>query len=170
MKSKILLIIFFASFSSTGQNIKALDEKNGFRDMKFGSDISTFQNMKEVERSSDELSIYYIKTDDKLKIGTGEVQKITYGFYKGKLYVVLIKINGLTNSRDVLLVMQELYGNGYKSNEYIEEYFWLGKKVTASYEENSVTSDATIIFSNEEITAQKEKDKKEANKKAKSDM
>jgi hypothetical protein len=66
--------------------------------------------------------------------------------------------------------MKELYGKGYQPNEYIEKYYWLGKIVTASYDENSITNDADLYFESKEISKQIEMDKKNANKKATTDM
>lgn len=170
MKNISLLLLLCSTLLSQAQNLKALDEKNGFREMKFGSDIKEFPAMSPIEYESDSLIIFYKLTDDKLKIGSHEVERITYGFYKDKFYLVMIKINGYSNSRGVLDVMTELYGKGDKSNRYIEKYYWSGDAVWASYSENSITNDAMIYFSSKTISDRVKKDKEQASKKAKSDM
>jgi hypothetical protein len=48
------------------------------------------------------------------------------------------------------------------SNRYIERYLWFGKKVTMSYEENSVTGDASIIIQSEYLNKQEQAEEKKA--------
>ncbi|TGE22792.1 hypothetical protein [Hymenobacter metallicola] len=148
--------------------LAALDDKNGFRTYHFGDDVSTIPGLKEVEKSGD--TKYYTKTDENLKIGDADLHSITYGFYKGKLHYVVVRIKGIVDSRKVLAALETQYGSGYKSNRYLENYYWFGNKVNGTYDENSVTHDTTVSFSSVEIAKQKEEDAKAAAKKAGSDL
>lgn len=169
---KILLLLAFLCFSVSliAQSTKELDAKNGFRDHKFGDDISTFKDMVEIESGPDGLNKFYRMTGDKLSIGSSELKKISYGFYKDKFYAVSIETEGYSNSRGVLKALQELYGRGSKDNRYIEEYKWFGSKVFGVYDENSVTYDASIIFFSRTILEQQRQDEKESAKKAINDL
>jgi len=170
IKVLLVLILAFASGSIKAQDLKALDDKYGFRDMKFGTDISEYQTMSLVESSKDSLTKYYIKTDEKLNIGKFDLKSINYGFYKGKLFFVYIKTKGYINSRGVLATLEELYGKGYQSNQYIDNYDWFGNLVVASYDENSITNDAKIMIDSKTIKKQMDEDKKKAVSNAKGDM
>jgi hypothetical protein len=168
-------ILFFSVFlclsvSLIAQNLKALDTKNGFRDFKFGDDISTFKDLVEIEIGKDGLTKFYSITDDKLAIGTSELEKISYGFYKDKLFAITIATKGYSNSRGVLKALQELYGNGTQENRFMEKYTWWGSKVWAFYEENSITKNAQIMFLSKPIVDQRTQDEKENAKKASDDL
>jgi len=169
MKKYLLIIILFISINSNGQNLKALDNKFGFREMQFGDTVSKFDDLVPVEYSNDSSSIFYRKTGDKLTIGSSEVE-ISYGFYKGHLYSIYIKTKGYENSRALLKTLEEMYGKGYQRNEYIKEYSWYGKKVSLSYDENSINHNATILMYSKESLNQQKKDEKEKAKKAKDDF
>ncbi|WP_151087351.1 hypothetical protein [Hymenobacter baengnokdamensis] len=157
-----------AQGNTSKPSIKVLDEKNGFRTLHFGDDISQMPTAKLVEARGD--SKYYERTDENLKIGEADLKSINYGFYKDKLYFIIIKTESLSNSRALKAALEAQYGRGYRSNQYIEEYFWLGKVMTMSYSENSLDGSAKVTMSSEAITAQKAKDKEASAKKAGSDL
>lgn len=171
MKKKLsILLLFIVSITMTiGQNLKALDDKNGFRDYKFGDSLSKFTNLNLVDASKDSTTRFYTKTDDKLKIGENDVV-IAYVFFKGQLSTVVIKTKGYSNSRGVLKTLEELYGKGDQSNQYIEKYYWFGGVVTASYNENSVTNDATVYIRSKKFSELSKQNDEENTKKAKGDM
>lgn len=150
------------------EKLTALDAKNGFRTYHFGDDVSTIPNLKEIEKDGD--TKFYNKTDENLKIGDANLKDIVYGFYKGKLYIVMINTKGLVDSRKVYDALASQYGGGYQSNKYLEKYYWFGDKVTGSYDENTLTHDALISFSSTEISKQKAADKKQAAQKAGADL
>jgi len=146
----------------------ALDDKNGFRTYHFGDDISKYSSF--VKREQDGDTKYYTQPNENLKIGDATLKSISYGFYKGKLYNIFIQTSGVLDSRKVLDALTAQYGAGYQSNKYIERYYWFGNVVILSYDENSITKAANIIFSSKAISEQKEEDKKLAAKKAASDL
>jgi len=149
-------------------SLKALDEKNGFRTHHFGDDISQFTDLTIAEDDGD--AKYYTSTDENLKIGGATIQRIAYGFYKGKFYEVSIKTEDYTNSRALFEALKAQYGRPYQSNQYIEDYSWWGKVVSLNYDENSVTSSAKVLMYSKPISKQEELDKKAVAKKAGSDL
>lgn len=165
MKYPFLLLFLTVGFFARAQSTKDLDEKNGFREMKFGTPIDSFKGLKIIEESGD--YIFYEKENDAKNIGDFQLETIYYGFYKGWFYVVVLETPGYSDSRGILGTLEELYGKGYQSNPYIEKYYWFGKKVTASYDENSVTKKATVRLSSKIIADRIDADKKEQQKKAK---
>lgn len=169
MKYLIIAILITLSLNAASQNLKALDEKMGFREMKFGDSISKFDDLVGVEYSNDSSSIYYIRTNDKLTIGSTEVS-LTYGFYKNKFYSVFIKTKGYSNSKSILKTLIEMYGKGYQSNRYIDDFSWYGKKVSLSYDENSISGDAQVLMYSKIIMNEITTDEKEKAKKAKDDF
>ena len=157
-------IIIMITISSFGQNLKALDDKYGFREAKFEMSKDSFKNLVEIEKN------IYKSTIENLKLGDYDLDLIAYSFYKGQLSDILIKTKGYINSRGVLKILQTAYGNGYQSNEYIERYVWFGDKVTMSYNQNSITDDATIIIYSKKLSDMKKADEKNAASKATNEL
>ena len=169
MKNILLLFLLCLSFYGFSQNLPTLDEKNGFREMKFGDSVSKFKDLVILEYDNDSSSRFYSRTHDKLTIGSAEVT-LVYGFYMGQMSSVHIKTKGYVNSAELLRVLIELYGKGYQSNEYIEHYVWYGQKVNMSYKKNSIIDDSSILMWSKIIQDQKDKDQKEKVEKAKGDF
>ena len=153
-----LLVLFSTSIS--GQNLKSLDDKYGFRGAKFETPFDSLKNLVEIEKG------FYTSTSEDLKLGEYDLSQIVYSFYKGQLYIIGITTKGYTNSNGILSILQQAYGKGYQSNEYIEKYIWFGKKVIMSYEQNSATRDATVFIMCRKLSDLKEADEKKANEEA----
>jgi hypothetical protein len=143
-----------------GQNQKALDDKNGFRDAIFERPFDSFKDLINVEKD------FYTSTSEDLKLGNFQMDQVAYSFYKGQLYIIVIKTKGYTNSRGILKILQTAYGKGYQDNEYIESYSWFGKRVAMAYDENSPTNDATIFMWSVKLSDLKKLDEEKAAKEA----
>jgi hypothetical protein len=112
------------------------------------------------EASRDSQSKDYTRPREDLSLGAAQLQGNTYGFYKGRYHWLHLQTKGLVNSHAMLEVLRQAYGPGYKSNPYIERFAWLGSRVSVIYEENSVTSDASVAFQSNPIVTEKEVDAK----------
>jgi hypothetical protein len=148
--------MILAVLPARSQSTWELDTKNSFRGAVFGDSISSYHTMRLVE--DDGNNKYYERTDEDLSLGSAQVKRIVYGFYKGQLFSVNVKTIGLVNSRAVLKILQSLYGDGEQSNPYIEDYDWLGNKVDLNYKENSITGDASIWYNSVPIQKQVDAD------------
>lgn len=156
----VLLVLF--STSVTGQNLKALDEKYGFKEAKFEMPFSSFKNLEKVNPQSPEYhSIYYEMASEEgkkmydkmmenyykvnatdLHIGDFSLNKICYNFYKGQLFEIEISVSkGLSNTEGVLKVLETAYG---KADKQGENYIWEGEKVSMSYKLNEYHTGGTI--------------------------
>jgi hypothetical protein len=170
---KLISLTFLLALTiviSQAQNLKALDDKYGFRDYKFETDVNQFENLKLMEDEDEGLTKFYIKTDENLKIGDYDVETIAYFFYKDKLCGVILRVEGYINSKGILAALQELYGKGRKPNKYIETYFWHGNLVSLAYEQNSISDITAVSFYCNKIMKQKELDEKKIIKKATEDL
>jgi hypothetical protein len=161
MKNIILtLLLFFVSTLLMAQNLKALDDKYGFREMRFETPLDSLKNLVEVEKD------YYKSTTEDMKLGDYELSQVVYNFYKGLLGTIMIESKGYVNSVGFLKILQEAYGKGYKDNPYIERYIWVGEKVKMSYKQNSITNGATIFIYSVKIDNLEKADEKKANSEA----
>lgn len=161
MRTILFLSVFtLLCVNSFGEDYKALDDKYGFREAKFETPLSSFKNLIEIEKN-----LYKCTTED-LKLGNYRLSEVNYQFYRGQLCVITIDTKGYENGVGILKIFQAAYGKGVKSNEYIEDYYWNGKKVLMSYEQNSVTGDATIFIFCNKLTDLKDANEKKANEEA----
>src|SRR3990170_3555444 len=82
VKTILLLLLPISSF--------AFDkEPDGFRDIKWGTDIETLKDMK--FKGDYESSKIYTRENDRLRVGVAEVDSVEYFFWKGKFHEVDIK-------------------------------------------------------------------------------
>lgn len=151
------------------RNRGKLNEKNGFRDLKFGTPITAVKGLVALAPASHGSRTYQRPSDAK-KIGKYALSSITYTFYKGQLSRIHIDTDDYLDSRGVLEAFQALYGPGRKDNDYIEEYQWTSDKVLMHYEQNPVTGDATISIRSAPIMGIEAADEKNAAKKAAADL
>jgi hypothetical protein len=133
-----------------------LDARNGFRDLTFGDPPQ--QGMRVVEDHGD--TKYYTRPSDDLTIGGAKIKEISYGFYKGRLYSVLIETEGLLNSRALLEVLQQAYGTGSRPNRFMDEYMWDGSRVLLYYDQKPVTNEAITMFQSIPLKNEKTGDEK----------
>jgi hypothetical protein len=136
MKRELQILVLFIltfplhSIPTYSQSIEQLDQKYGFRDIKFEQDINTLQNMILIGESNNEQ--YYTRTTDILRIENYDLQHITYGFYKGRLFTVILEAKGPENSRGLMAALLRAYGNGQVNR--IEKYRdWIGDRVMIRY-------------------------------------
>jgi hypothetical protein len=133
-----------------------LDFRNGFRDLKFGDPPT--QDMKVFEEGGE--TKFYRRSSDDLTIGNANIEEISYGFYKGRLYSVLLQTGGLINSRALLAVLREAYGPGSRPNQFMDRYLWDGSKVLLYYDQKPISDDAITMFQSVPLRNEKAADEK----------
>jgi len=133
-------------------SLQALDETYGFRGARFEADTSAFRDLTLAEKAGQ--TRYYRRTGEQKKMGAGEAADITYGFYKGKLAVIMIKTQGGANSRAALAELQKQAGPGMQRSPFTQRYAWNGKRVHMSYDENSMSNDALILLTCKKLKEQ----------------
>ncbi len=170
MKNVVLLVAILAlTFSQVNaQNVKKLDEKNGFKELTLGSSHESIKKyLAEAPVNSDakEKTAAYPVTDESFfSVGESEFDKIMAVFFSDKLQSIVIETKGLQNFKDLLDALTKGYGKGEKRNTYIEEYHWEGKKVMMSYKMNGATKDGKLTITSKEISALSEKHNKNVKK------
>ena len=58
----------------------------------------------------------------------------------------MVDISGEEDCTGILKILEKDYGKGYQSDKYIEKYWWLGDKVTMSFEQNYPPGEAILIL------------------------
>ena len=152
----LLGLLTLAAAPAFAQNevpgLQALDDTYGFRGARFETDTSAYKDLALAETAGQ--TRYYRRTSEPKKLGEADVADITYGFYQGKLSVVLLKTRGLANSRAALQALQQKAGPGKQNSPFSQRYAWNGKRVHLSYDENAMSNDAVIILTCKKIKQQ----------------
>lgn len=167
---KALIFFLIIPFSISAQtNSDKVDEKFGFRDIKLESTFSSLATKGLVKTTEDgDVKFYKLKSEN-LAIGEYKLSSISYVFYKGKLSQIIIESKGSTNSGGLLDLLKAQYGEGFKSNRYIEKYLWSGEKAGIYYNQNSVDKSAVVVIFSKALQELEQKEKDEKNKKTAKD-
>jgi hypothetical protein len=132
-------------------SMEYVDVKYGFKDIKLEQSISKLQSIVQIKKveSSDGLDYYDVVDPKYKKVGQCVTKRVFFTAFKGQVLDIFIQTSNITNSQCILETLQELFGSGFKSNQYIERYAWFGEKSSVMYDENSVNHSAVIsIHSN----------------------
>ena len=123
-----LLCLLLASGPASAQKpgFLSLDNKFGFRDLKFGADTSELSGRRFVMRGNE--MTYYVRPADSPFIGSCEAH-IMYGFFKGKLMNITLTSIGMGSGKALLYALQYVYGVPEKKLPYLERYTWDGYQV-----------------------------------------
>lgn len=148
--SVVILIIF--PYILYAQNMSKLDEKNGFKNFIFGSDVKSYKNLtydgslfskynQEFTKKFDgyidfDLKAYHIE-DENAKIGDLSIGRPTYYFFNSKPLRVDFYLDNW-QGKEMLQLYNSLYGNPrivYEKNVVgadVTTYLWQGNKVSLS--------------------------------------
>jgi hypothetical protein len=118
-------------------NFRRGSEPDGFRDIKWGTDISALSNMEYVKTDPSFGGVeVYKREGDKLQIGSAKIEKTEYSFWQNKFASVTILTLGYVNWNGLKGAIFEKFGRGRQSNPYIEYYTWWGRKTEMSLKYN----------------------------------
>jgi hypothetical protein len=153
------------------QGKKALDEKYGFREMKFESDVSAYPDLVKlpVEDANGPQQLY-TRPSDQLKVGDATLSAIVYEFYNGKLATVTLETVGTNNTIALQDALRAQYGPGYPALKFTDEVLWTSSKVRMYYRRNSISGDGRVRMASKEMDKQREQGAKQGAKAAKSDL
>lgn len=135
--------------------LETLDATYGYRGTKFETPLSSYKDLVLAEKAGQ--TQYYRRTGERKQLGSGEVTDVTYGFYKGRLAVVMLKTTGLANSRAMLEALEAQAGPGVRSNPYAQRYSWNASQVHMSYDENALSNDAIVLLTCKKLKEQEVK-------------
>ncbi|MCX8111586.1 MAG: hypothetical protein N3E49_00090 [Bacteroidia bacterium] len=71
------------------------------------------------------------------------LKEVKYGFYKGKLHTIQIRIEGPEASEAALVLLETYFGRG-KQEGYAPRYRWVGQKAALLYDQNILTRNTEI--------------------------
>ena len=126
-----LYINLFFIFSLVFHPIASAEEVMGFRGIKWGDPLPK-DGLKVIEKKqfAGKQLTSYKRASDKLDIGSAKVKSITYLFWDGRFYSVVIDCTGGDNYRALLNAFKERLGSPAKSDD--DDFFaWFGGTTNA---------------------------------------
>jgi hypothetical protein len=163
----VILAFVVGTFGCTQKStsgFKPNSEPDGFAGIKWGTEFSEVKSDMVESRSITnptepdvKIKIYYTKKGDNLKMGEAQLDKIEYGFFRGKFAEVQITATGPLNFNHLKKVLFEKYGTVDKPIQGL--YPWNGSvtRIALRYDEPTRMSSFTI--SSTKITFQEIFDK-----------
>jgi hypothetical protein len=137
------LVVFLALSSLTALAFQ--NEPDGFRGIKWGTNISELNDMLVVESGKD--TLYYTRKNDKMKIGDVDIDQISYGFYKTRFFVVLVEYRGYASFTKLKKILIDQYGKAEQPNQLMERYFWTGGTVDIYFDYNDMSKNGNVYYS-----------------------
>jgi hypothetical protein len=95
-------------------------EPDGFRENRWGTDISAFGELKLVMEINNEV-YRYEKINDNLKLGEVNITRILYDFKENKFIAVTIITNGIDEWQTLKASVHKRYGNDCKPESNVNE-------------------------------------------------
>jgi len=129
-KVKVLAIafsIFLTGCAGSTRHAKPRLDPDGFRDIKWGTEISALGDMEKVEQdkpSNSDLA-WYIRKGDTLPMGKAKLENIFYSFWMGNFESVWIDFKGDENFEALKDELFERFGKARESEEGMEK---MGKR------------------------------------------
>ena len=117
----VLLLLSSLGIASSPGEFKPGSEPDGFRDIKWGTDISNFSEMQLLKdwgagRKS------YKRLEDNLEFGTVALIRVTYSFWQGKFYKVQVETVGSSNYLALEKFINKKFGE-FKRTEIAKNCF-----------------------------------------------
>jgi hypothetical protein len=163
----IILIFVVGIFSCTQKStsgFKPNSEPDGFAGIKWATEFSEAKSDMVESRSITnptepdlKIKIYYTKKGDNLKMGEAQLDKIEYGFFKGKFAEVQITATGPLNFNHLKKVLFEKYGTVDKPVQGL--YPWNGSVTRIALRYDEPTRMSSLTISSTKITFQEIFDK-----------
>ncbi len=138
----LLLFVLSFLFPLLGWTVEA---PNGFRGITWGAPLSGLSGMVVADDSGQVK--YYRRAGDPLNLGEAELKRLSYGFYKGKFYSVLIEFEGRANFEKAKTHLLATYGEAARIGSGGTSYMWGtadGASVNLRYSE--VTQQGYMFF------------------------
>lgn len=153
IKCCILLFILLVPLSSFGYD----NEPDGFRGIKWGTDISELKDMNTYGgKLSNDAQLYalYTRQNDELQIGEAKLERIEYRFWDNKLSSVMIITKGYANWTALRDTAFTKFGKGYQSNQFIKDYHWNGDITYLSLKYNEIEEKGTLFLLSTKLAEQ----------------
>ena len=145
-----------------------LGKWEGFRGLKWGTDIAVTPGMTLVETDGD--AKIYQRKDDKPSFGEAKLSGIAYAFYKRRFFTVNVETKGPQNWERLKLAVFSTYGEGEKPKETVDSWVWREEGACLQLEYDQSSEQARLTLSSVRIQDEQLADEAKKAKEAKKDF
>ena len=103
--------------------VQAYTPPSGFRGIAWGTLASTLEADLVLVDDSPDVK-YYTRLSEKYTLGEATLDRITYGFFRGRFYTALIQFHGLSNFQTISEALRQTFGPATQPNRYIDRFVW----------------------------------------------
>lgn len=150
MKSVILLLLCLNHFSFS-QTMDILDEKNGYKDLKFGTPKS---ELKDKIYGCTAEGICVINGDSYRKIRNVTLDNVCIAFTEDKLFEIFLTLHGKANIENLMQIYYDTYGKATSNDKEELMLYWIGKYVQIDFDvdiEKDGESKATVLIASKDL-------------------
>lgn len=119
----IAFSVFLMGCAGSTRHVKPRSEPDGFRGIRWGTEISALGDMEKVEqdKSSNSDLAWYRRRGDSLAIGNAKLENIFYSFWMGNFDSVWIDFKGDENFEILKKELFERFGKALESEELMRK-------------------------------------------------
>ena len=128
------------------------------KEIEWGANISDLPGMVLMKVFEDGKRVY-TREGEKTKIGDADIERVTYGFHKDRLYEVQIHFRSFINFVKLKEILFKSYGPGRQPNRFLETYHWYRKETSVFLTYNE-KSEGVIGYTFLPIYKERQQDKK----------
>jgi hypothetical protein len=88
----------------------------------------------------------YERENEELKIGSADIEKITYVFILGRLRSVNIAYRSHLNHEKLKQTLFRAFGEGQRRSQSSERYYWIGVAVRITIQFETISDEGNIEF------------------------
>jgi hypothetical protein len=133
-------------------------EAEGFRGIAWAANIRDLPDMKLIGEEKDQK--FYVREGETVELHGVLMDKVVYGFYKGRFYNVMIYFSSMPSFTKVREQLSREYGSPFRPDESGRKFFWSSGKVNTLLTYNDTLSQGRISHFFQPIEAEIEKDEK----------
>lgn len=153
----LITIVVINIASLTAQTIDKLDEKNGYKDLQFGTPKSELQS--KIFDCTPQGNCMFIG-DYNIIADYIFLQNVWGQFSDNKLSSIILDVRGEKNTLNLFELFCQAYGTPTKSDKDAGEWFWEGKQVTLMF--MTIVGDDNILTANVVMLSNKLSNNKKA--------
>ncbi len=129
------------------------------KDIEWGANISDLPDMVLMKVVGDGKEVY-TREGEKMKIGDADIERVTYGFHKERLYEVKVHFRSFFNFVKLKEILFKLYGPGLQPSRFLESYHWYRKETSVVLTYTEKSGKGTIGYTFLPIYKERQEDRK----------
>ncbi len=133
-------------------------ETEGFRGIAWAANIRDLPDMKLIGEEKDQK--FYTREAETVELHGIVMDKVVYGFYKGRFYNVMIYFSSMQSFTKMRDQLAREYGNPFRPDESDRKFFWASGKVSTLLTYDDALSQGRITHFFQPIEAEIERDEK----------